>query len=91
MVTEYVRPSKFAVLALAKTYAQARGLSLSTVSTYANGGGRFLKELEKPDVDCKTKTAVRLVQWFSDHWPDDDLPWPSDIPRPPHSKERRVA
>lgn len=68
------------IIRLCEVYAARRGLSLSTVSTYAAAAGDFYKRL-KAGHDLTTRRAARVIQWFSDHWPA-DLEWPPDIPRP---------
>jgi hypothetical protein len=70
--------------ALARQYAEHRGLALSTVSTYAAQDGKYFGRLEA-GAGCTIAKANRIVRWFSDHWPP-DLEWPRDIPRPPKSK-----
>ncbi len=46
--------------------------------------GDFFKKLQAGG-DCRTSTADRAMQWFSDNWPD-DLSWPNEIARPPSAK-----
>ena len=58
---------------------------LSTISTYAAGAGDFCARLERGH-DLTTRRAMRVIQWHSDHWPD-DVDWPGDIPRPPRQRE----
>ncbi len=41
----------------------------------------------RPDRDCRTRTAARLFQWFSENWDDESLEWPADIPRPSGKSE----
>ena len=57
-----------------------------TVGRLASGSGDFYIRLKRGH-DLTTRRAERVLQWFSDNWPE-DLPWPSDIPRPePRVKE----
>lgn len=69
-----------AVLALAKRYASARGLALSTVSLRCAHQGRFLKRLQD-GAGVTPRRATEIVGWFSAHWPQ-NLEWPDEIPRP---------
>lgn len=62
------------------SYAEAKRLSTSTVSRYASGSGAFLHRLDNGATVTMARLQ-RIVQWFSDHWPE-DLDWPADVPRP---------
>lgn len=73
------------LLKLAKVFASHRGLSLSTVSTYAANDGKFFNSLATGS-GCTIKRAAALLAWFDQNW-DRDLAWPSDIPRPSVNKE----
>ncbi len=69
------------LLTLAQRYADHRGLTLSTVATYAAGDGKLFRRWSEGST-CTVRRAERVASWFSDHWPL-GLDWPSDIPRPP--------
>lgn len=75
------------LLNLAESYAAHRGLTLSTVSTYAATDGKFFPQL-KSGASCTLRRAARVLAWFSENWPA-DLEWPHDIARP--TKTRRIA
>ena len=48
----------------------------------AAGSAKFFHDLRTGRRrTCTLGTYERVVQWFSDYWPD-DLEWPADIPRP---------
>ncbi|KGM86719.1 hypothetical protein rosmuc_03012 [Roseovarius mucosus DSM 17069] len=68
------------LLDLAKALASHRGLSLSTISTYAANDGKFFGSLATGS-GCTVKRAAALLAWFDQNW-DRDLEWPRDIPRP---------
>lgn len=72
------------LLELGQNYAKYRGLTLSTVACYAGLGRAFDRLSDGHSVTLRT--ARRIVQWFSDHWPD-DLEWPRNIVRPAAQKE----
>lgn len=74
------------LITLAEAYAGHRGLTLSTVSTYAATDGKFFPELKR-GASCTLRRAARVIVWFSDNWPDADLTWPHHIPRPPKSRK----
>ena len=78
-----------AVICLIHRLAEATGRSPRTVSTYAAGSGDFCDRLER-GADLTTRRGARVVQWLSDHWPD-DLDWPADIPRPAPRREGKAA
>lgn len=73
------------LITLAEEMAAHRGLSLSTISTYAAGDGKFFRKL-KDGSGCTVARAARVFGWFSENWPA-DLEWPRQIPRPPKSKK----
>jgi len=77
------------LLNLAESYAAHRGLTLSTVSTYAATDGKFFPQL-KSGASCTLRRAARVLAWFSENWPA-DLEWPRDIPRPDPRKKKEVA
>ena len=68
------------IMRLCEIFATERGLTLSTVSTYAAAAGDFYARLKRGH-DLTTRRAARVIQWFSDNWPR-DAEWPADIPRP---------
>ncbi len=72
------------ILILAQSYAAGRGITMSTLGSPAYTGVIFAR-LEGGS-SITLRTARRLVQWFSDHWPA-DLDWPRDIVRPAAQKE----
>ncbi|WP_370269197.1 hypothetical protein [Nioella sp.] len=73
------------LVALAEAFAAHRGLTLSTVSTYAATDGKFFPDLKR-GASCTLRRAARVLSWFDENWPS-DLEWPSDIPRPQKKKE----
>ena len=79
------------IMTLCEVYAAEKKLTLSTVSTYAAAAGDFYARLKRGH-DLTTRRAARVVQWFSDNWPE-GLDWPRDIPRPASSgaEDRREA
>lgn len=74
---------------LCDAYAHHMNISHWRVSFLARGDGQFFKRLGDGK-GCTVSTMVKVMQWFSDNWPD-DLEWPQDIPRPPASKKKEVA
>ena len=77
-----------ALIELAKILAQHQGVTHYAISMRAMGKGDFFKKMIDLGYDCRTRTAERLMQWFSDNWPDQELEWPRSIPRPkPNKKE----
>lgn len=73
------------LIALCDVYAAHRGVSHWRVAVLAGCGGGFFQRL-RGGGGCTLRTAHRLLQWFSDNWPE-DLPWPADTPRPPKAKK----
>lgn len=66
---------------LAETLASHQGVTHSAISMRALGKGDFFKKMIEKGHDCRTRTADKLMAWFSDNWPE-DLDWPSSIARP---------
>ncbi len=77
------------ILRLAKAYADARGIQMTSVAVYAAGQAHVFNRLEGGST-ITMRRYDRLMQWFSDHWPV-DLPWPTDIPRPTPSPDSPAA
>jgi hypothetical protein len=74
---------------LSTAYARHRQIRLASLSTYAGCQAQFFVKIarDKP-VDFKISTYDRLVQWFSQNWPD-DLQWPVGLERPRPLKHER--
>lgn len=72
---------------LCVSMARHVGRAETTVIRWASGSGDTLKRLRggKPFTDVR---MVKIIQWFSDHWPN-DLEWPGKFPRPKPIKEPR--
>ena len=75
------------LISLAEVLAAHQGVTHYAISMRAMGKGDFFKKMIHNGYDCRTRTAERLMQWFSNHWPDQDLDWPNDVPRPSKKKE----
>ena len=75
---------------MAQRFASARGITLWRVGFLAAGDGKFFARLIAGRT-CTLRVARVVVQYLSDHWPDDHE-WPDAIPRPaPRSKSEREA
>ena len=74
----------------AQRFASARGITLWRVGFLAAGDGKFFARL-KAGRTCTLRVARVVVQYLSDHWPDDHE-WPDGIPRPaPRPKSEHGA
>ncbi len=78
------------IIRLARLYGAAQGYSLSTVSLRIAGQGSLFGRLEGGNADLTIGRRDRILQKFSDHWPE-GADWPADIPRPAPSPERENA
>ena len=78
------------ILLLETAYRGFTGLAPTTVSKKVGQGGAFFDRLRSGRHTCNIRTAVKVQQWFSDHWPE-DIAWPVDIPRPEPTKNKGVA
>jgi hypothetical protein len=72
------------ILTLLRHLCEHLGKSHWAISMRIFAKGDFFQKLLAGG-DCRTSTAERALQWFSDNWPD-DLAWPRDIARPAKSK-----
>lgn len=70
----------------AKTFAEARGLSISRVSTLVFNDGKTIDAILRRNADITTDRFERAMQWFSDNWPH-DASWPAGVSRPLPVKE----
>jgi hypothetical protein len=68
------------LLLVARAYAAAEHIDLSTVSWRALGDTKKLPALEA-GADIQIKRHERTMQWFSDNWPANAV-WPADVSRP---------
>lgn len=71
------------LLAVAKAYAAGHKLKMSTVSSYANGGAWFFKNLEAGKVSFTLRKYDSMIEYFADNWPEG-----VDVPKPPFSLPR---
>lgn len=85
MIAELVKGE---LVRLGLALAADRGRTLSTISTYAAGDGKFLPKLQAGDVGCTPRRADRVIQWFSDNWPE-DLEWAGQMPRPKPTRRKK--
>lgn len=76
-----------AIAQLANSYGAHRNWSLNTTSLRASGKGTYFSDLVAGRVGLTLRRRDKIIQWFSDNWPDADLAWPQDIYRPEKSRE----
>lgn len=74
-------PDADSLVRLIDLYSERVGRSPYTISQNA-AGQALLHERLKNGKGTTLRTAERALRWLSQNWPP-DLPWPSDIPRPP--------
>jgi hypothetical protein len=65
------------ILKLARAYAGASGLALTTVGRRACGNDKIFLRLEQGH-GCNINSVSAAFLWFSRNWPV-DLPWPDGI------------
>lgn len=73
------------LLIVARAYAAAEGVDLSTVSWRALGDTKKLSAMET-GADIQVRRFEKTMTWFSDNWPA-TAAWPAGIARP----SQRVA
>lgn len=71
---------EISLVRLGEIYAAHRQISPSRVGFLAADDGKFFQRLNSGKT-CTLRTANRVLQWFSDNWPE-HLEWPPDVPRP---------
>jgi hypothetical protein len=76
------------LLAVARAYATAAELDLSTVSWRSLGDTKKLGAIVD-GADIQVRRLEKTMQWFSDNWPD--APWPADVPRPARTAAEAAA
>ncbi|MBX9760670.1 MAG: hypothetical protein K2Y29_17960 [Beijerinckiaceae bacterium] len=74
---------KTSLLALATQFERATGVSPATAAKRALNDNTFFSRIEG-GAGFSVRTADRLLQWFSDNWPEGEL-WPEGLERPPAS------
>lgn len=74
------------ILAIAKAYGKAEGISLSTVSKRAYGNGTFLSEIQS-GANVSVDKVDNILAFFREKWPT-GTPWPQDI-APVHMGRRQ--
>lgn len=74
------------LLEVARAYATAEQIDLSTVSWRALGDTKKLTALEAGK-DIQVRRFENTMQWFSENWPTAAV-WPSEIERPQPASER---
>ena len=62
--TETVGMDAKSIMRLCEIFATERGLTLSTVSTYAAAAGDFYARLKRGH-DLTTRRAARVIQWMA--------------------------
>jgi hypothetical protein len=67
------------ILTLARAYASAEGVELSTVSWRVFGDTKKLRALDEGG-DLHTRRASAALAWFGENWPD-GADWPQGIER----------
>lgn len=72
------------LIAVADSYATARKLSRSRVSTIVFNAGGALDRIASGR-DLNTGNWERAMRWFSDNWPD-HAEWPAHVDRPGEQK-----
>ena len=58
------------IIVLAKAFAKARGIKLSTLSRMIRGDMYFLQDYAAGEISVTTKKYDEIIQYFEEHWPD---------------------
>ena len=73
-------PNTAWLVTLCDIYCRATGRSESRVADVVATNPYLFLRL-RADKGCTVKTYNRVLQWFSNHWPE-GAEWPADISRP---------
>ncbi|TWA19800.1 hypothetical protein FB004_112165 [Sinorhizobium medicae] len=73
------------IIAVADTFAQARGIGRKRVSTLVLNRGSKLDDIAAGG-DLATGTFERAMLWLSENWPE-GAEWPAGVPRPAFQTE----
>ncbi len=73
------------LLDLCHRHGEASNLTPGVLGKASLRDHTFFRRIEQGE-NFTVKTFDKVVQWFSDHWPE-DATWPSDIPRPEQSAD----
>lgn len=68
------------LIALVEAYAAAVDRKEATIANLAGRDSRFFARMREGK-GCSVDTLNHMLEWFSDHWPE-DAPWPEEISRP---------
>ena len=68
------------LLSLAREYASATGVELTTVSWRVFGDTKKLAAIVAGG-DIQVRRFERALCWFAENWPE-GRPWPASVPRP---------
>ena len=55
--------------ALARAYANATGLKISTIARHAANDWRFFDRLDDPECTFTARKYDEIVRWFASNWP----------------------
>lgn len=63
--------------------------SESTIAGLTAGNPRFYERIRSGG-SCTVRLYLRVLRWFSDHWPE-HLEWPPGVPRPEPAPDEEAA
>lgn len=78
------------MLTIARLYADAKSLPISTVSNLAARDSGFFGRIEREEASFTARKYDDVMGWFSDNWPA-SLAWPEDVPRLVRASEIEAA
>ena len=64
------------LLAVARKFAKARGLTIATVSRKAHGAAHFLEAFERGEISVTLSQYDKMMGFFEREWPDGTA-WPA--------------
>jgi len=76
-------------LTLARIFAAAEGIAVSTVGKRAIGNHKIFKRINE-GASANARTLQQLEAWFRANWPTHAL-WPPDIQPGPTTRRRRTV
>ena len=69
------------LLAVAKAYAAAKGIKMSSLGNYVRTDSTYFARLERGETKMVCEVYDEIMQWLSDRWPEGTR-WPPHVGRP---------
>jgi hypothetical protein len=75
------------LLKVARAYAQATGMSLTTIGRWSCNNDKIYKRIAAGGSAALSRSIETAAAWFHNNWPE-NARWPDEVPRPPGGATR---